>query len=504
MTTSPIFSRKFIRNGTAIVILFAALKLIIHLATNSQYGFNRDELYYLACSEHLDFGYVDHPPFTPILAFIVRHTLGGSLFMLRLLPAIAGALMVLLVGIMVRRLGGGITAQIIAALCVIVAPIFLSMGILFTTNVFDQLFWTVCFYLLILMLKGNNLRYWLTIGTILGVGLLNKYSMLFLAIGLLIGFLLTSSRKMLFTKQFIYAVAIAIVIFIPNIIWQINHDWPTLEFLKKSVINRMPNVSPFEFIRSQFFAFNPVVFPVSIIGLAYLLFSKKAQRFRALAWIFVTVFVILAFQRSKDYYLAPAYPVIWAFGAIALERFASGRPRKWLARVTIAALIISGAVMAPLALPILPIEQADSYGRRFGDGLHPVFSDMLGWENMVKTVAGVYNELPAEERANCAVMANNYGQAAAIDFFGGKYGLPKSISTHNSYWLWGPRNYTGDFVITAGVKKESLGQGFSEVKLGATIVNDHVVWYENNQPVYIWSGPKIPLKKIWPRIKLYY
>ena len=502
--TNPRFPRQFFRNGAAIVILFAALKLIIHLATNSQYGFNRDELYYLACSEHLDFGYVDHPPFTPILALIVRRALGGSLFMLRLLPAIAGALIVFLTGLMVRKLGGGITAQIIASLCVIVAPIFLSMGILFTTNVFDQLFWTVCFYLLILMLKSDNPRYWPIIGVVLGIGMLNKYSMLFLVVGLLIGLTITSSRKLLFTKQFIYAVAIAIVIFIPNIIWQINNDWPTLEFLKKSVINRMPNVSPFEFIRSQFFAFNPVVFPISIFGLAYLLFSKKAQRFRALAWIFVTVFVILAFQRSKDYYLAPAYPVIWAFGAIAFEKFSLKRGRMWLAYVTIAALVISGVVIAPLALPIFPIEQADSYGRRFGDGLHPVFSDMLGWENMVKTVAGVYNELPAEEREKCAVMANNYGQAAAIDFYGGKYGLPKTISTHNSYWLWGPRDYTGDVMITVGVKRESLAQGFGEVTLADTVKNDYVVWYENDQPVFVWRGPKISLNKMWPRIKLYY
>ncbi len=503
MPTS-IFSRRILLSNTAILIYLALIKLALHFITNGQYGYNRDELYYIACSEHLDFGYVDHPPLIALVAKITIWILGDSLFAIRFLPALIGASMVFLTGLMVRRLGGGLFAQCLACIALLIAPTYLILNTLFTTNVFDQLFWVVCFYLIFLLLKRNDPRYWLAIGLVVGLGLMNKHTMIFFIAGLLTGLILTPNRKFFLNEWLWSGALIALVIFLPHIVWQINHGWPTLEFLQRAVINRMAEVSPLEFFYKQIISFHPLTFPIWLIGLYYYLFSSKAKRYRLLGWIYVSVFVILAVQKSRGYYLAPAYPMLFASGAFTIEKFIRQQSWNWLKPAILIILITGGAILAPLGLPLLSVDAAAEYGAYLGLGLRPVYEDMLGWENMVATVAGVYHSLPAEEKAKCAIMANNYGQASAIDFFGDRYGLPGALSTHNSYWLWGPGDYSGEIVITVGVRFESLKQGFDEVEQAAVVTHEYVMWYETNQPVYIWRGPKISLQEMWPRIKLFY
>jgi|WetSurMetagenome_2_1015567.scaffolds.fasta_scaffold21567_2 hypothetical protein len=497
-------SRESLLGSTAIIFYLAIVKLIIPLLTNSQYGFSRDELYYIACGNHLAFGYVDHPPLAPLLAKIIGILLGNSLLALRVLPAIAGAAIVFLTGLMVRKLRGGIFAQAAACLCVIIAPNFLNMDILFTTNVFDQLLWFICLYLLITLLKNNSDRYWPQIGLVIGIGLLNKYTVVFLIIGLLCGMLFCPARRHFLYKKFWLGILIAILLVLPNLIWQFNHDWPTIEFLRKATINRMAEVSPIKFAWEQIISNNPITFPFWIAGLWFFLFSKKGQSYRVIGYVYVIIFLIFALQKSKGYYLAPMYPALWTAGSIVLEKMVNHSKQTWLKFPIIALLVLGGIIIAPIGLPILPAAKAVQYSKYFSSGLNLGFSDMLGWEHMVAKVDSIYDELPAQDKAKCAILANNYGQAAAIDYYGGKYGLPKALSTHNNYWLWGPREYTGEIIISVGVKLSSLQQGFGKVDLAGTVYNDYVVWYETNQPIYIWREPKIPLKQMWPKIKLYY
>ncbi len=488
----------------AIIIYLSLFKLFLHLFTNGQFGYHRDELYYIACGQHLDFGYVDHPPLIALLARFWIGVFGDSLFSVRFLPAVAGAAIVYLTGLITREFGGKTMAVITACLSVIIAPVILSTNNLFTTNVFDQLFWVISIYLMVKILKYDKPKYWIIVGLTIGMGLLNKHSVVFLIFGIILGLLLTSGRKYFQNKYLWIGAGLALLIFTPNLIWQIKHGWPTIEFLREAKINRVIGGSLLEFIKQIIFSYHPLTLPLWAAGIYFLLFSKEGKSYRPLGILFIILIVIFAAQKSKDYYLAPAFPMMWAGGAVLLERLLRKRKLKIVGPAIVGILFIGGAVLAPLSIPILPFDKTVEYCEYMQGGLHPVYADMLGWENMVKTVAGVYNSLPADEKKVCGIMTQNYGQAAAIDFFGPQYNLPNAISPHNSYWLWGPKDYTGETLITAGISPDGLSQGFESYRVADMVVNDYVMRYETNQPVIIWKNPVMPLRDMWPFIKVYY
>jgi hypothetical protein len=496
------FRKERLINPVAIALYLSMFKLLLHLFSNGQFGYHRDELYYIACSQHLDFGYVDHPPLIAFLARFWIGIFGDSLFSIRFLPAVGGATIVYLTGLMARDFGGKTTAVIAACLSVIIAPVILSTDNLFTTNVFDQLFWVLSIFLIIKILKYDKPKYWMAVGLMVGLGLLNKHSMVFLIIGLGMGLLLTSRRKYFRNKYLWIGAGLALLIFSPNLIWQVKYGWPTIEFLREAEINRIIAGSFLDFLKQIILSFHPLTLPIWGGGIFFLLFSKKGKRYRPLGILFVSIMAIFTFQKSKDYYLAPAFPMMWASGAVLLESLI--RKVKLLRPAIAGILILGGAALAPLSIPILSFDKTVEYCEYAQGGLHPVYSDMLGWENMVSTVARVYNDLPEEEKRVCGIMTQNYGQAAAIDFFGPEYDLPGAISPHNSYWLWGPRDYTGEIMITIGISPEGLNQGFEFYRIAEVVVNDYVMWYETNQPVIIWKKPIMPLKAMWPYLKVYY
>jgi 4-amino-4-deoxy-L-arabinose transferase-like glycosyltransferase len=499
-----IFSKDKLISPVAVIIYLSLFKFLLHIFTNGQFGYHRDELYYIACGRHLDFGYVDHPPFIALLARFWTTIFGDSLFSIRFLPAAAGAAVVFFAGLIARQIGGKTLAMIQACLSVIIAPVFLSADRLFTTNVFDQLFWTIGIFLIAGILRHDRMKYWIGVGFIVGLALLNKHSGIFLIAGLAAGLLLTSRRRYFRNTYVWIGAAAALLIFAPNLIWQIGNGWPTIEFLRGAEINRVIGGSFSGFVRQIAFSYHPLTLPVWLAGIYFLLFSKRGRDFRVLGILFITLLVIFGALKSKDYYLAPAFPMIWAAGSVQLERlFRKGRP--WLVRpAIIGVLLIGGAALAPLSIPVLSLDKTVEYCRYMQGGLHPVYADMLGWQNMVKTVAGVYDRLPENEQSICAIMTQNYGQAAAIDFFGPRYGLPKAISPHNSYWIWGPGDYTGEVIITAGIGPQGLGRGFGYYEIADMVISDYATWYETNQPVIIWKSPVIPLREMWPMLKVYY
>lgn len=495
------------------LMVFPAVKLVLHLVTHRGYGMFRDEYYYLACAERLAWGYVDHPPFSIFLLWIVRNLLGDSLLAVRLLPALAGAATVLLVGLMARRLGGGLFAQSLAMVGALAAPIYLALDHYYSMNAFDLLFWALAAYLILLLVQGAGVRVWLLLGAVLGLGLMNKISILWLGFGLLVGLLVTQRRRWLLTPGPWLAAGLAVLLFLPYILWQVGNDWPTVEFIRNASGQKMLEVKPLDFMLSQLRVMNPAVAPLWLAGLAWLLASARGAPFRMLGWMYVAVFLLLILNgTSRAGYLAPAYTWLLAAGGVASEELFHGRRWGALRWPAAASLVLAGVVVAPLALPVLPVNSYILYAESLGIApstaerkevaqLPQFYADMHGWDSIVDTVAGVYHTLPPEEQKVVAIFTYNYGDAGAIDLLGRKHGLPPAIGGHNNYWLWGPREFTGDVVLVLGNDRESLEESFEQVELGAMVDCGHCMPYENHRPVWICRKLRRPLAEAWPRLK---
>jgi len=498
--------------GVMALFSIAIAKLLVHLYASRNYGYFIDELYYLACGDHLDWGYVDQPPMVALIAKIARSVFGDSLQAIRFVLALAGATKVLLTGIIARELGGNRFAQILAALAVLVAPGFLAVDNLLSMNSFEALLWTGCAYLLIRIVKTGNQRLWIWFGLLAGIGLENKHSMLIWGAAITAGLLLTPQRQFFRAPWIWLAGLLAFLIFLPNVIWNYQHHFPFLE-LQANIRHSRRNVglTPLSFFGEEILSMNPITLPIWLAGLFFYLFSEAGKPFRALGWTWIfTAGVILALD-PRVYYLYPAYPILFAAGSVMIESLLA-RPQLKSVRIGFPVLmLLSGALIAPIAIPVLPVKTYIRYSQalhlqqpaietwKLGP-LPQVYADQFGWKEMVATVARIYNGLPDEVRAKTAIFARNYGQAGAIDFFGAKYGLPKAISGHQNYFLWGPRNFTGESVIVLQGKQEQLEDRFASVTKVATVYHPYSMPSEHFD-VFYCRGLKWPLDELWPTLK---
>ncbi len=498
--------------ATAILLVLAALPILIALvATNDSYGYFSDEFYYLACSEHLAWGYVDHPPLSIALLALIRAIFGDALWALHLLPALAVAGAVFLTGLMARRLGAGAFGQGLAALAAVVTPTYLVFASAISMNAFDLLFWTLGAYLILGILKNDAPKGWLLFGLIAGLGLLNKLSMGFFGLGLCVALLLTSNRKYIMSRvdgKFRPGLhlwgggALAVLIFLPHLIWQIQNEWPTIEFMRNSIAAF--GASPLEFLAAQ--VMNPFTLPVWLMGLYFYLFSRRGNTYRMMGIIYVSVFLLLILKGTRAYYLHVAYPMLFAGGALLIESFV--KRRKWRGRilkpVIVTILVVSTALMSPEFLPVMPPKQLLAYQESRGDPAEvpQILADRLCWEEFVAEVARVYETLPEEDRKESVIFTPSYHSAGAIDFLGKKYGLPPARSSHNNYWLWGPGDTSYDVVIVVGVSKASLEGMFGEVvEAGRTSCEYTDRMSRNDAPVYVCREPKHPIAEVWVRAK---
>ncbi len=510
---------KPVEKEVVVLFILVSVKLLIHLLTNALegYGIFRDEYYYLACSRHLDLGYVDQPPLSIYILTMSRLLLGDSLFALRFLPALAGSLTVLFTGLTVRKLNGGINAIIFACLAVIAAPIILAMNNFYSMNAFDTLLWTIAAFLLVRLIKEDNPKLWIGIGVVIGLGLLNKISMGFFAAGVFAAVLLTKQRKHLSTRWPYLAALIAGGFFLPYIVWNLLHDMAHLEFIHNASNYKYAGVTRMDFIAGQLLLSNPVTLPLWLAGFYYYFFNKDAQRFRLLGIVLVTVVLIFIINgHSKPEYLSPAYPLIFAAGGVQLERLTR---RKYMAglKYAIPLILVTGGILtAPIALPCLPVETYIDYAKTMGiapqtsegkelSELPQHYADMFGWENMAKTLSKVYASLPPEEKEKTVIFANNYGEAGSIEYYSQKYDLPPVIAPHNSFWIWGwdhaDKNYKTIIIIDG--KKEDHLYSLETVEKTATIQCRFCMPYENNLPVYVGRGLKRSFKEIWNAEKNY-
>jgi hypothetical protein len=503
---------RWARSAGAILPAIAATKLVVHLYAGRHYGYFVDELYYLACSRHLDWGYVDQPPLIALVTWIWRSVLGQSLAAIRLLPALAGVAEVALTALLARELGGKRFAQALAGITALVAPAILGGDGLLTMNAFEPLFWMGCAYLLIRMIKTENTKLWIWFGVLAGFGLENKYSMLIFGAGLVLGLLLTSRRRLLASRWLWVGGAIAFLIFLPNLLWNVQHHFPFLVVQANIRANgRDVPLGPLAFFQQEMLLMNPLALPVWVGGLWFYFFSKVGRSFRAIGWAWIFSAAVIVILSPRVYYLFPAFPVLFAGGGVLWEQLLAQPRVAWLKFAYPALMIVVGAVLAPLALPLLPPETYIRYTKTIGleqprienhalGPLPQIFADQFGWEEMAATVARVYNSLPPEVRSRTAIFAQTYGQAGAIDLFGPKYGLPPAISGHQSYFLWGPRGYTGESMIVMDDKQEELEPLFSSVKKVARVEHPYSMPYQHFD-VFYCQGMHPPLAELWPRVR---
>ena len=498
-------------SGPAIVIFLATAKVLFHLCTAGRYGIFRDELYYLACSEHLGAGYVDQPPLIAFIAWFARHVFGESLYGLRLLPALAGGATVWLTGKLTREMGGGVFAQGLAAAAVFAAPIYLILHHWLTMNAFEPLIWIACAWCIVRAINQSEPRYWLWFGLLIGLGMENKYTTAFFALAVFVSLLLTPQRRF-FSNAWIWLGALcSLLIFLPNLIWLVRHNFPFLELMHNiRGTGRDVVRGPLAFVADQAMLMNPILFPLWAGGVVWLFAGRNGSRYRILGWTYGVMLIAFIALKGKNYYLSAAYPMLFAAGAIAFENVTRLQFR-WSRAVYVSLIIVATCLLAPTVAPVLPVETYIRYQKAIGleppkaenqptGPLPQYFADEFGWEDMAREVARIYNELPPEQRAVTAIFANSYGQAGAIDFFGKKYGLPKAISNHQSYWFWGPRDYTGESVIVLGSDGTGDREHFASVEVLGRTYHPYSRRDEHFD-IFLCRELNTTLQTLWPKAK---
>ena len=509
-------NRGFWKDPIVIAFAFAAVKVVLYVIAGANYGYFRDELYFLACTEHLAWGYPDHAPLSIFIAWFSRALIGDSLYAIHLLPTLAGALKIVMTGLIVREFGGRLVAMLLACLCVLAAPVYLGIDMMLSMNTYEPIFWMGCVLSYIWAVKREDPRYWLMFGAFAGLGVMNKHSMVFFGLAFVIGLLATRDRKYFVDKDIWLGGVIAFILVLPNLVWEYQNDWATLELLRNvQATGKNVVLSPPEFLWQQIFILLPLTVPVWLAGLWYLLADGDGKRFRTIGIAYLITLGLMIALKAKNYYLAPVYPVLFAAGGLLWESIAA---KLRIGKPAIAAyaflILMTGAVFAPIAIPLLPPETFLVYQQNLGIAppktevghVGPMpqhFGDRFGWEDMAKATAEVYNALPPDEREKAAIFGGNYGQAGAIDFFGGKYGLPKAISPHQSYFLWGPRQYDGSVVIVLGTRnKADAVKNCESVEERTRVGHPYAMPYEHFN-ILICRRTKRPLPELWPQLKFW-
>ena len=496
-------NRALPRLAVGAMIALCSAKLLIHIFTSLRhYGYFRDELYSLDMARHLDWGYVDAAPLVAVYARIAL-LMGGSLSALRIIPALAGVALIALTMLVARELGGGRYAEFLAGLCVLLCPAVLVMDNFLSMNAFEPLIWMGCIWVVARILRTGDSRLWIWFGVLAGLGLENKHSTLSFGFAVTVALLLTHHRRE-FGKPWIWiAGGIAVAIFLPNVVWQIRHHFPTIEDLS-NVRREGKNVilSPLAFIKEQVFDMHPILLPVWLSGLVWFL---RDRRWRVLGVTFAVFFVLMEVLHGKPYYLFPIYPMVLAGGAVVIEIWLARRA-SWT-RAAVAIVIVLAAIpLIPLATWMLPPERVLAYQTALGfkpakDEVHhesllpQVIADQFGWPEMVREVAGIYNSLSPEDRAETGIWAGNYGEAGAINQFGPQYGLPTAYSRHQNHWYWGPPPQVYRNLIVIQWDLDDVRDNCNSFQ-----AFDHYQRFgmgEENRPIYLCRGVKFDIQKIW-------
>lgn len=524
-------------------LLMAGLVFLTHVVTNATmpYELHRDAFLYLAMGEHLRLWSMDFPPFIAIVAETTRALFGDSIVAIRLGPALAHSATVLMAGVFARELGGGRAAQVLAALVLATAPVYLRAGVLFQPVVFDQLWWTLALFALLRAGRAaarkqagprgdrepepgdgsdgpadEARRWWLVLGVVMGLALLTKLTALVLGLAVLSALLVSPQRRVLATPWPWVAAAIALALGSPSIVGQIRLEFPVMGQMADLQEAQLARLSLLDFVTGQIMEVGPMIL-LGWAGAAALLVRKELRPYRVVGWSAVAAFLIMMALSAKSYYIAPIYPALIGVGAAEAARWTRSLASRGL---RLPALALYGGLYAialvfavssfPMGIPVLDPPRMARYAAGLGDSeavrtntgeilsLPQDYADMLGWERLVENVALVYHDLPEPEQRQAVILGSNYGEAGAIDFYGPRYGLGKAIAFVGSYWFWGPGERPGEVVIAVGYEEGDLDGYFGSVELARRVENGWGVPEQRNVRIEIGRGPHRTLQELWP------
>jgi Dolichyl-phosphate-mannose-protein mannosyltransferase len=521
-----VFTAESVKGALWLALGFGLLKYV--LATLCQmaiqhagYGIFRDELYFIVCGRHLAWGYVDQPPFIPLVARISEILFGlHSLALFRTFASLSGAAEVAITGLLAWRLGASRWAQALAMTGILLAPMAMGTVTTYSTSTFESVFWmTVALATIELArLADRGIRsgrtvalWWVLLGVAAGLGLENKWNEAFFLTSLLAALLLTSQRKLLASKWFPIGLALLVVLILPNLLWEVHHHWATLELLHNDQINgKNVRLGPIAFALNQLAVLGPLLAPLWVGGVLWLLFSRAAQAFRFLGVTYLLYLPLMMMLHAKDYYLAAIYPLYFAAGAAAWDLlFRKAWLRRGLTPVYVALNVLFLALLFPIILPVVPPAKVLAYQQRhhlqppktensMTAPLPQFFADMLDWRQKADLLAAAWYSLPQAERAQAAIYTENYGDASAVNVY--RPDVPEAISSHQNYFYWGPRTYTGSVMIVFGESRKTLETDFDSVVEFAQDTNPDIEPYERG-PIFICRGLHENLQQRWPKMK---
>jgi hypothetical protein len=486
--------------------LIALGVVVLHVATNGRYGVHRDELQVLDDARHIDWGFVAYPPVTPFIERVALALFGTSLIGLRMFSVLAQAAALIITGLMARELGGRRLVQIVAALAVAVSPLPLFEGTEFQYSSFDYLWCVLIAYFLIRLLKSEDARWWLPIGAMIGLGMMTKYTMGFFVAGIVGGVLLTPARRYLKSPWLWGGVALSLLIFLPNLIWQIRHNLVSLHFLQHIHTRDVGEGRTDGFVRDQFvISANLFIAPLWLAGLYYFFAAPDGKRYRLLSWLYVIAFALYFFGKGRGYYLAPAYPMLFAGGSVLWGRWIASMSPVWLRvvrGVTFTAFAAGGVSMGAIILPINPVISADNFALRNNGDLR----EEIGWTDLVASVAQIRDSLSPDERAHMAILTGNYGETGAIDLYGPAYGLPQAISGTNTAWYRGYGNPPPQTLIVIGRSREYVERTFESCRFAGHNGNPYGIKNEESQynpDIFVCGQPHQPWPEFWVDVQGY-
>jgi 4-amino-4-deoxy-L-arabinose transferase-like glycosyltransferase len=470
--------------------VLALVKLGLHLAFAGNYGWHIDELYFVASSRHLDWGYVDYPPITPLLARLDQTLFPDSLIALRALPAAAGAAIVILSALIARELGAGPRGQVFAALMALLSPLLLGANLLFHTVTFDELFWAVAILVFVRILRQGNPRLWLLLGVVIGVGLESKFTIAALPFVMLIALLLTRQRQLLASTWPWAGAAIALAIFAPNLLWQATHGWISVQY---TLSHRGHTDGPVAYWLQQLFLFGILFILPCVAGLIAL---RRDPRWAPLPLLVAGVEIAFFVAGGKSYYAGPVYPLAYAAGAIWLDARLRLRVTTGISWAAAAALWL---LLLPLELPVLPVQAMVSSGMW---KVRADYAAMLGGQQLAGETADAYDSIAVDERAGAMIVAHYYGEAGPIDMYGPRLGLPQAVSPHLSFWYWAPPRMDPQTVVLVGFTPSDAGRYFADCRQAGTITTPYGVHNDfTGDPILVCTQPRQPLWKAWPSLQ---
>jgi MFS family permease len=510
---------RFLSDNKYLLIISLFTFLLIYLPSfNKSYGYFIDEFYYIACANNPAAGYVDQPPLAPLLLTVFQFIFGNSIYAIRVLPALGQAATVFTTGLVAREIGGGKLAQFLAACALAATPVLIAFGGFYSMNAFEPLLATLLMLYAVKMIKENNSRHWITLGIIMGVGMMNKHTFGVFIIAFIISLILAGKWKLIFNKWFVYGGLCGFIIFLPNIIWQIINNYPSLEFYRNISVDKNVYTPPLQFIMGQVMNFSPSTIPMWVAGFLFLLFSKSNKEYRFLGFLFLGLFLFMMLSgTSRADRLAFAYPAAFVGGGVFFERVFSKYNYKIL-KIAFVIFLFSGLVLAlPIILPYFSYETVLAQTKLLGinteieKGKKPLIpqllADRIGWEEKFKLVLSAYNSLSDEDKKHTIIAAGNYGQAGALELFGKENKLPPVACSHNNYYLWSKNRVNGNILLQLGNERDynGLKQLFDQVELlPGMYKNKYVSPHENNLVVFLCRRPKIPLIEMLERSKNYH